>query len=141
MLNYWLGKEPSKITNKIVTPLLFFQGKNDELVDEKDSHLFFNNLHHNSNSHYTEWNDEGHSLTKDHNKADYYKQIEQKLKELAKGGEQFTDFSSEVNISDSKMKRYLFRFLAIVSMVLGLIENLATCNAYCTFYISFSFFL
>ncbi len=123
MLNFWSGDKENLGTKKILTPILFFQGNKDTIVDALDSRKFFDNLHHSSESCFTLWEDEAHGLSKDHNKKDYYEKVEAKLKKAFKGGRQFTDFSSEVNLSDSMFKRHLYKSLAALCVVLGIIGS------------------
>ena len=119
-LRFWAGDNKRLPLNKIFNPVLMFQGRQDKLVLESETSQFFNELNHSKSSELIVWDDEEHSLTQDHNKRQYYAKISERLQHVFAGGEQFTDFSSEVNISSSAIGRFAYRSLAIVALILGI---------------------
>ena len=121
MIEHWTGKSRYLHLKSIRTPILFFQGKLDKIVDPQDSKSLFEKFNKCDTSVYTEWSDESHSLVLEHNKKDYYQLVEQSLERVFKGQNDFTDFSSEVYLSHSKLKRAVFKIMAVVCLVLGII--------------------
>ena len=96
MIEHWTGKSRYLHLKSIRTPILFFQGKLDKIVDPQDSKSLFEKFNKCDTSVSTEWSDESHSLVLEHNKKDYYQLVEQSLERVFKGQNDFTDFSSEV---------------------------------------------